>query len=72
MICYASLVRQVAFLLGLAMILLARPDRFNPQNFIPVTMGFFLNPRTPKPLYVIASSSDIVRFLVIALCSLGL
>jgi hypothetical protein len=72
-ICYASLVRQVAFLLGLAMIFLASPDQFNPQSFIPVTVGFFLDPRkTPKPLYVLASSFDIVRIWFIALCSLGL
>jgi hypothetical protein len=72
-VCYADLVLLVAVVLGLVMILFGDVEQFNPENFVPTTVGFFLNPReTPKPLYVIASSFDIFRVWFIGLASLGL
>jgi hypothetical protein len=72
-VCYASLVLLVGVVLGLVMILLGDPEQFNPDNFVPTTVGFFLNPReTSKPLYVIASSFDIFRVWFTILASMGL
>lgn len=72
-VCYASLVLLVGVVLGLVMILLGDPEQFNPDNFVPTTVGFFLNPReTSKPIYVIASSFDVFRGWFIILSSLGL
>jgi Yip1 domain len=72
-VCYASLVLIIPLVLGLVMILLGDVEQFNPENFVPTTVGFFLNPReTPKALYVIASSFDVFRVWFIVLSSLGL
>ena len=72
-VCYANLVLLVGVVLGLVMIFLGDVEQFNPENFVPTTVGFFLNPReTSKPLYVIASSFDIFRVWFIILSSLGL
>jgi hypothetical protein len=72
-VCYASLVLQVAVVLGLVMVFMVDPAQFNPGNFVPTTVGFFLDPReVSKPLYVLASSFDIFRVWFIALCSIGL
>ena len=72
-VCYANLVLLVGLVLGLVMIFLGDPEQFNPDNFVPTTVGFFLNAReTSKPLYVIASSFDIFRVWFIILCSMGL
>ena len=72
-VCYADLVLLVGVVLGLVMIFLGDVEQINPENFVPTTVGFFLNPReTSKPLYVIASSFDIFRVWFIILCSLGL
>lgn len=72
-VCYANLVLLVAVVLSLVMIFLGDAEQFNPENFVPTTVGFFLNPReTSKPLYVIASSFDILRVWFIVLSSLGL
>jgi hypothetical protein len=72
-VCYANLVLLVGVVLGLVMIFLGDVEQINPENFVPTTVGFFLNPReTSKPLYVIASSFDIFRVWFIILCSLGL
>lgn len=71
-VCYANLVLLIPAVLSLVMIFLGDPEQFNPDNFVPTTVGFFLNPReTSKPLYVIASSFDIFRVWFIFLSSLG-
>ena len=72
-VCYANLVLLVGVVLGLVVIVLGDVEQFNPENPVPTTVGFFLNPReTSKPLYVIASSFDIFRVWFIILSSLGL
>jgi hypothetical protein len=72
-VCYANLVLIVSVVLGLVMILFGDLEQFNAENFLPTTVGFFLNPReTSKPLYVIASSFDIFRVWFVILSSLGL
>lgn len=72
-ICYANLVALVGVVLGLVIVFMGDPEQFNPENPIPTTVGFFLNPREiSKVLYVIASSFDIVRVWFIVLCSIGL
>jgi hypothetical protein len=69
---YAGLVLVVGVVLGLVMVLGADLEQFNPDNFVPTTVGFFLNPReTSKPIYVIASSFDVFRVWFIVLCSIG-
>jgi hypothetical protein len=70
---YANLVLLVGMVLGLVMIFWGDVEQFNAENFVPTTVGFFLNPReTSKPLYVIASSFDIFRVWFIVLSALGL
>jgi hypothetical protein len=72
-VCYANMVLIVSVVLGLVMVLLGDVEQFNVENFLPTTVGFFLNPReTSKPLYVIASSFDIFHVWFIILTSLGL
>jgi hypothetical protein len=72
-VCYANLVLLLGVVLALVVILLGDPEQFNPQNPVPTTIGFFLNPReTSKALYAIASSFDIFRVWFIILSSLGL
>ena len=43
-VCYANLVGLVGTVLALVLILFGDPEQFNPQNFIPSNVGFFLNP----------------------------
>jgi hypothetical protein len=72
-VCYANLVLQVGVILGLIIVFMGDPEQFNPENPVPTTIGFFLNPReTSKVLYAVASSFDIFRVWFIVLCSLGL
>jgi hypothetical protein len=72
-VCYANLVLLVEVVLGLVVILLGDIEQFNPENFMPTTVAFFLNPReTSKALYALASSFDIFRVWFIILSSLGL
>jgi hypothetical protein len=70
---YAGLVLVVEAVLGLIMILAGDMEQFNPENFLPTTIGFFLNPREiSKPLYTLASSFDVFRIWFIVLASMGL
>jgi hypothetical protein len=72
-VAYANLVLQVAVILGLVIIFMGDPEQFNPENPVPTTVGFFLNPHeVSKVLYVIASSFDVFRVWFIVLCSIGL
>ncbi|MFZ0963472.1 MAG: YIP1 family protein [Terriglobia bacterium] len=72
-VCYANLVLLLGVVLGLVLIFFGDLEQFNPDNFLPTTVGYFLNPReTSKALYVIASSFDILRVWFIILASLGL
>jgi hypothetical protein len=71
--CYAYLISLVGAVLGLVVILFGDLEQFNPQNFIPSNVGFFLNPREiSKPLYTIASSFDIFTIWFLILVALGL
>jgi len=70
---YANLVLLVGVLLGLVVVFFGDVEQFNPENPVPTTVGFFLNPReTSKVLYAVASSFDILRVWFIALSSIGL
>ncbi len=72
-VCYANLVLLVETVLGILMIFFGDMEQFNADNFLPTTLGFFLNPlTTSKPLYVIASSFDIFRVWFMILASMGL
>jgi hypothetical protein len=72
-ICYANLVSIVGAALAVVVILFGDVEQFNPQNFIPSNVGFFLDPReTAKWLYTIASSFDIFTIWLLVLASLGL
>jgi hypothetical protein len=72
-VCYANLVLQVGVILGLFIVFMGDPEQFNPENPVPTTVAFFLNPReTSKVVYAIASSFDIFRVWFIVLTSLGL
>lgn len=71
--CYANLVLMVGVVLGLVVILFGDVERFSPENPIPSTVGFFLNPQeTSRWVYALASSFDIFRVWFIVLTSLGL
>jgi hypothetical protein len=71
--CYADLVLMVGVVLGLVVILFGDVEHFSPENPIPSTVAFFLNPQeTSKALYALASSFDIFRVWFIILTALGL
>lgn len=71
--CYANLVLMVGVVLGIVVILFGDVERFNPENPIPSTVGFFLNQQeTSRWVYVLASSFDVFRVWFILLTSLGL
>jgi hypothetical protein len=70
---YANLPTLIGALMAIALILFGDPEHFNPENFIPSNVGFFLNPlTTSKPLYAFASSLDIFTLWVLILLGLGL
>lgn len=72
-VCYADLVLLIGVILAVIVIFFGDAEQFNPDNPVPTTVGFFLNPREiSKPLYAIASSFDILRLWFIFLTSLGL
>lgn len=47
-VCYANLVLLVGVVLGLVVIVLGDVEQFNPENPVPTTVGFFLNPQRPR------------------------
>jgi hypothetical protein len=72
-VCYANLVGLVGGALALVVILFGDPEQFNPQNFIPSNIGFFLNPHeTSKFLYSLASSFDVFTTWFLILTAMGL
>src|ERR1039458_3100377 len=44
-VCYANLVLLVGVILGLVIVFMGDPEQFNPENPVPTTVGFFLNPQ---------------------------
>jgi hypothetical protein len=71
---YALLIGVVPSLMGMALVLLGDPEHLisNPQNPIPSTLGFFLNPTgIAKPLMALASSFDIFTVWYIVLLGIG-
>lgn len=72
-VCYADLVTLLGAIMAIALIIFGDPDHFNPQNFMPSNIGFFLNPHdVSKPLYALAQSVDIFSIWLIILLGLGL
>lgn len=70
--CYTNLINVLGVLMALAMILFGDPEHFNPNNPMPTSPGFFLDPlETSKPLLAIATSLDILSFWFIALLGIG-
>ncbi len=70
--CYANLVTVLSVVMGLPMIFLGDPERFNPNAPSPTNLGFFLNPiETSKVFMAFASSIDIFSFWLIALLGIG-
>jgi hypothetical protein len=69
---YANLPTVIGASMAIALILFGDPEQFNPRNFIPSNVGFFLSPQgTSKPLYMLASSLDIFTLWVLILLGLG-
>jgi hypothetical protein len=72
-VCYAYLVGVLGALMALALILFGDLERFNPENFVPSNVGFFLNRQeVSKPLYALASSVDIFTVWFLILVAIGL
>jgi hypothetical protein len=70
--CYANLVGVLGALMAVALILFGDPEHFNARNPIPSNVGFFLNPlETPKALYSLASSADILWIWTMVLMAMG-
>jgi len=72
-ICYAQLVQLLGGVMAIALIVFGDPDHFNPQNFVPSNIGFFLNPHdVSKPLYSLAQSIDIFSIWLLILYGISL
>jgi hypothetical protein len=73
LVCYADLVSLLGSIMAIALVLFGDPDHFNPQNYVPGNVGFFLNQHdVSKPLYALASSADIFAIWLLILLGLGL
>ncbi len=71
--CYAALPTVIGDLMGMAVLLFGDLSRLNPQSPIPTSLGFFLDSAsTPRPLYALASSLDLLTFWFLALVAVGL
>jgi len=72
-VCYAELVQLLGAIMSIALIIFGDPDHFNPQNFVPSNIGFFLSPHdVSKPLYSLAQSADIFSIWLLILLGIGL
>jgi hypothetical protein len=71
---YAFLIGVIPSLMGIVLVLFGDPEHIisNPQNPLPSTPGFFLNPtEVSKPLMAVASSFDIFTVWYIVLLGIG-
>jgi Yip1-like protein len=60
---YANLVNALGIVMGLAMIFLSDPERFNAQVPVPTNAAYFLDPSSvSKVLFAVAKSFDILTF----------
>jgi hypothetical protein len=69
--CWADIVSVLAALMAVLMMLFGDTEHFNPQNFTPTNLGFFLPPDASKPLMALATSLDIFSFWLMALLGIG-
>ena len=71
--CYAKLVSLLSSLMAVAVIVFGDPGHINAQNPVPSNVGFFLNPlEVSKPLYALASCTDIFTLWFLILVAVGL
>ncbi|HEX5484220.1 MAG TPA: YIP1 family protein [Terriglobia bacterium] len=69
---YADLPSIIAGILGMIVIGFGDPASFNPRNFIPTNIGFYLSPESVShPVYSIAMSLDVFSFWFMALLGIG-
>ncbi len=69
---YADLPFVIADILGIVVIVFGDPAAFNPPNFIPANVGFFLSPlNVSRPLYTIATSLNFFSFWFMGLLGIG-
>lgn len=69
---YADLPYVIAGILGIFVISFGDPAGFNPQNFIPANVGFFLSPENiSRPLYSIATALNVFSFWLMGLLGIG-
>lgn len=73
LVSYSYLVSLLGSLMAMVLILFGDPDRFNAENPIPATVGFFLIPgKVSRPLYTLASSFSLFTIWFLILVAMGL
>ncbi len=73
LVSYSYLVTLLGAFMAIVLIFFGDPERFNPANPTPTTVGFFLIPgKVAKPLYAVASSFDLFTIWFLVLVAIGL
>ncbi|MGH9434180.1 MAG: YIP1 family protein, partial [Terriglobia bacterium] len=72
-VAYADIPAVLATVIGIVMIFFGDLSHFDPNNFLPTKLSFFMNPeQVSKPLFAFASSVDIFYFWFMILLGIGL